>query len=100
MTILHLDTAQAEAGVLRVAGSSQQQQQHEFLTANFGTVLPSGKSLLTVAQPFDACSALTNSDAAYASVVLVGRGGGCSFGHKALAVQVSGNHKRQLKVTV
>jgi hypothetical protein len=93
MTILHLDTAQAEAGVLRVAGSSQQQQQqHEFLTANFGTVLPSGKSLLTVAQPFDACSALTNSDAAYASVVLVGRGGGCSFGHKALAVQVSENH--------
>jgi hypothetical protein len=72
--------------VLHVVGSSQQ---HDFLTANFGTVLPCGKSLLTVAQPFDACSALTNSNAAYASVVLVGRGGGCSFGHKALAVQVS-----------
>mmetsp|Transcript_50169 Transcript_50169/g.64305 ORF Transcript_50169/g.64305 Transcript_50169/m.64305 type:complete len:92 (-) Transcript_50169:354-629(-) len=55
----------------------------------WGGILPEGPKRVVVAEPYHACSPLTNAEDAKDSIVLTERGR-CGFGDKALNVQAAG----------
>merc|ERR1712098_872336 len=58
----------------------------EFLTAKFGTPIPSIPLTLVMAEPRQACQELTNPEQVNGNAVLMERGG-CTFTDKAVIVQ-------------
>lgn len=90
---------EVKSGILQVNHPSAPASTHEFLAAKFGSIIPfKDPSLqLIIADPADGCLALAldtenseNNVANSGKALLVKRGGGCSFGDKALRAQEAG----------
>jgi hypothetical protein len=64
-------------------------ERFEFLSGTWGGILPDRSSPVVAVEPFDGCSAATNSAALRGAIAVVKRGM-CGFGDKAVNVQAAG----------
>jgi hypothetical protein len=76
---------EVDSGILKMKN-----EEFEFVSGTWGGILPEGPKRIIVAEPFHACSPLTNKlEDMKDAIVLVERGK-CGFGDKALNVQAGG----------
>lgn len=81
--------SEVQCGILRTKSSQGEVRSFDFLTSNFGSILPvRGHLTVKLANPIDACEPLLPGD--YENTVVLAHRGVCRFDKKALHAQEAG----------